>query len=183
MRLNHLLVLTISFMILNAFNLYSQDSTQVEQPCASEAADQFDFWLGEWKLTWPAEQFGGQEGKVGHGKNTVTKILDGCVIREQFSFPANNFYGRSVTVYNPGKMIWKQTWVDNKGGYLSFTGRFADEKMILKTKPRKQKDKTIISRMVFRNIKPNSFDWDWQRSLDGGETWKNLWNIHYERIH
>jgi hypothetical protein len=35
--------------------------------------------------------------------------------------------------------------------------------------------------MVFRNITPESLDWDWQTSADGGKTWKDLWNIHYAK--
>jgi hypothetical protein len=43
------------------------------------------------------------------------------------------------------------------------------------------KGKTIISRMVFKNITHDSFDWDYQYSLDEGKTWVDSWNIHYKR--
>jgi len=71
--------------------------------------------------------------------------------------------------------------VDNQGGYLLFTGEFNDGQMELRTEPSEREGKTFISRMVFRNITKNSLDWDWQRSEDGGKTWQDLWNIHYER--
>ncbi len=29
--------------------------------------------------------------------------------------------------------------------------------------------------------KPDSLDWSWERSDDGGKSWKVLWRIHYER--
>ena len=44
-------------------------------PCSAPEARQFDFWLGEWDLTW---------GKDGRGKNVITSIYDGCVIQERF---------------------------------------------------------------------------------------------------
>jgi hypothetical protein len=39
----------------------------------------------------------------------------------------------------------------------------------------------LISRMVYYNIKSNSFDWSWEASTDGGKLWKQNWLIHYER--
>jgi hypothetical protein len=36
--------------------------------------------------------------------------------------------------------------------------------------------------MVFKNIKANAFTWDWESSVDGGETWKLNWRINYSRI-
>ena len=39
--------------------------SQSVKPCESLEARQFDFWLGEWDLTWPAEQTGGGAGEIG----------------------------------------------------------------------------------------------------------------------
>ena len=39
----------------------------------------------------------------------------------------------------------------------------------------------ILQRMLFYNIRADSLDWNWERSDDGGQTWKTLWKIHYER--
>jgi hypothetical protein len=36
-------------------------------------------------------------------------------------------------------------------------------------------------RMVWHNIAQKEFDWNWERSDDGGRTWKVLWAIHYVR--
>jgi hypothetical protein len=36
--------------------------------------------------------------------------------------------------------------------------------------------------MVFSDIGSDSFDWRWERSLDGGETWEPLWTIDYHRL-
>jgi hypothetical protein len=38
--------------------------------------EQFDFWIGEWELTW---------AENGRGRNVITKILDGKVVQEQFT--------------------------------------------------------------------------------------------------
>jgi hypothetical protein len=36
-------------------------------------------------------------------------------------------------------------------------------------------------RMVWYNIEESQFDWNWERSDDGGQTWRVLWQIHYTR--
>jgi len=172
------------FVVLYFFCLIPYANAQTNKsvpPCGTEAGKQLNFWLGEWDLTWPAEQWGGEKGELGRGRNTVIKILDDCIIQETFQFPAGNFNGRSLSVYSSKSKKWQQTWVDNHGGYLVFTGEFGDGKMILRTKPSRRNGGSIISRMVFKNIGENSFDWDWQRSNDDGKTWTDLWNIHYER--
>jgi len=53
--------------------------------------------------------------------------------------------------------------------------------MTLQTLPRPDRPKTI-GRMVFSNINPDSFDWDWQSSGDSGKTWKLAWHLHYTRV-
>ncbi len=178
--------ISISFLtlvlVICSWNINNAQTQQaLAKPCATEESDQFDFWLGEWDLTWPAEQFGGTAGEKGKGTNIITQPLGECVIQEAFRSPAGQFNGHSVSVYVPRQKVWKQTWVDNQGGYLLFTGEFKDGRMELRTKPVERKGKTNISRMVFRNIKKNSLNWDWQHSTDGGTTWTDLWNIHYKR--
>ncbi len=44
-------------------------------PCSSPEARQFDFWLGDWSLSWPAQQTGGVEGERGTGRNRITKLF------------------------------------------------------------------------------------------------------------
>jgi hypothetical protein len=36
--------------------------------------------------------------------------------------------------------------------------------------------------MRWENIERDSFDWSWQRSEDGGDTWRSLWEIEYTRV-
>jgi hypothetical protein len=171
--------LVIVLMFIFAGVLFAQN--QQVRPCDTPEGKQLDFWLGEWQLTWPAEQWGGREGELGHGTNSITKILDDCIIQETFRFEKGGFNGHSVSMYNPAKKVWQQTWVDNQGGYLVFTGEFKHGRMELRTGVTEKENKKIVSRMVFKNINENSLDWDWQRSTDGGQNWTDVWNIHYER--
>jgi hypothetical protein len=146
------------------------------------AARQFDFWLGEWDLTWPGEQSGLPAGQIGRGTNAITAILDSCVIQENFvDLAPNSLRGMSFSVYNKRLGKWQQTWVDNQGGYLDFVGEFKDGKMILSRQATTKEGKEIIQRMVWHNIAKDQLDWNWEASEDGGKTWKVNWQIHYTR--
>ena len=84
-------------------------------------------------------------------------------------------------IYNKTKNEWHQAWADNQGGYFDFIGEIDGEKRIFKTSAKKIKDKIVVQRMVFYDIKEKSFTWDWESSNDGGKTWKLNWQIHYTK--
>lgn len=142
--------------------------------CEDPAMRQFDFWVGTWSLTW---------GENGTGTNTVRRILGGCVIEESFEgqMPDGLYRGRSLSVYDPDADRWRQTWVDDRGGYLDFVGAYKDSTMILRRTTTNENGATVHQRMVWYNIEENSLDWNWEKSDDGGETWTTRWAIHYER--
>jgi hypothetical protein len=143
-----------------------------QKPCSTPEFRQFDFWVGAWDLTWE------QDGK---GTNTITRILGDCVILENFDGgDSMTLRGMSVSAFDPQSAHWRQTWVDNDGTYLDFTGAMQGENMIL-ARTFTRAGKVLMQRMVFRDIKPDSLIWDWQRSTDQGKTWENLWTIHYRR--
>ena len=151
-------------------------------PCdTAPEARQLDFWLGTWELTWPGGQGGTPEGETGRGTNTITKMLGGCVVHERFA-SESGFEGASVSVYHPRSGEWRQTWVDNQGGYLLFTGGLTDEGMVLRTAPfTNGQGERQISRMTWRNVTADALDWHWQRSTDDGATWTDQWVIRYTR--
>ena len=132
----------------------------------------FDFWIGNWDLTW---------SDTSHGTNHITRILDGKVIHEDFSSPAGRFYGQSWTVYDSLSGTWRQTWVDNQSGYIALTGGLVGERRILNTAPMHTPKGEEQSRMIFYNITGSSFTWDWEKTTDGGKTWKLSWRIYYKR--
>lgn len=131
--------------------------------------NQFDFWLGEWDVTW---------GNNEKGTNRVERILEGKIIQENFSAP--DFIGLSVSSYDPERQLWCQTWVDSNGTYLDFTGRFENGQMIL-SREAIVRGQACKQRMVWYDIEADQLNWNWERSDDGGQTWWVLWQIHYRR--
>ena len=162
--MKHLLLFSFLFI---GFQLRAQDSTQLKA---------FDFWVGEWEANWLDAK-----GNMIVGSNSVTKDLDGKVIRESFSDPSTGFLGTSISVYSLVDSTWHQAWADNSGGYIDFFGIVSDGMRIFQTKPVISGEQTIIRRMLFYNIQPDSFDWDLEISKDGGKTWRLSWKIKYLR--
>jgi hypothetical protein len=140
-------------------------------PQAPPRNNQFDFWLGSWNLTWQG----------GTGTNTITNDYDGRVVTEHFAADTGStLKGTSMSVFNAGTDKWQQTWVDNQGSYLDFTGGLEGDRMIMSRRA-SVKGKDIVQRMVWYNISADALDWNWERSDDDGKTWTTVWQIHYTR--
>lgn len=147
-------------------------------PCTLPQQKQFEFWVGDWDLTWPGQK----AGETGHGTNDIKRIMDGCVVQENFSGGDSlHLRGTSVSTFDSRSGHWKQTWVDNEGGYLDFVGDFKDGQMILQREAIRPDGTHIQQRMVWKNITANELDWSWESSHDGGKTWQVNWPIHYKR--
>src|SRR5665213_2806043 len=113
-------------MIITTF-LFSA-SLLTQQPAVSAEEHEFDFWVGKWNCS---GELYGPHGKTTHtqGTNNVVRILGGKVVQENFDMP--KMKGMSVSAYDPANKRWRQTWVDDQGGYIPLAGTFADGKMTL----------------------------------------------------
>ena len=104
-RLLYLILIAGVLIALSSGSAYAGENVQSEgvqnPPCQSEEANQFDFWLGEWDLSW-------KDG--GKGSNKISKILGGCVIQEEFNgTPTMQLKGLSTSVFDKHSKQWKQT--------------------------------------------------------------------------
>ena len=175
------LLLTVFLCLVMATLLDGQSATAASSPpspCAAPEQQQLEFWVGDWDLSWPGEK----QGEIARGTNNIRRVLDTCVVEENFSGEsAMHLRGISLSIYDTRAGKWKQTWVDNEGGYLDFVGEFKDGKMILARDAVRPDGTKVVQRMVFKNITHNEFDWSWESSSDGGKTWQVLWPIHYKR--
>ena len=161
--------LLITILLVTSSNLFSQDTISQENA--------FDFWIGNWQAEWKDK-----DGKIIKGSNVITKTLDAKVIKEIFEDPSTGFKGTSISVYQPKSKTWHQAWADNQGGYYNFIGEIDGDKRIFKTIPKDSNGSIVIQRMVFYNITPNKFTWDWEATKDGGKTWKLNWRVNYTKV-
>lgn len=132
----------------------------------------FDFWIGNWDVYWNDSL---------KGSNDIIKILNNRIIQENFSTMDNSFTGMSWTVFDSINNLWKQTWVDNSGAYIIFTGGEEADGVVLYTEEKTKKNgEKYYLRMKFENINRSEFDWNWQSSPDK-KYWKTVWAIKYKR--
>ena len=148
---------------------------------AAQPADLFDFWLGDWRVSWQ-----NADGTTAKARNRISKTLDGKVIEENFeqdpADPPPLLRGRSLSVLQQATGIWQQAWADNQGGYFSFSASVDGDKRIFATALLPSADNSVRGqRMVFYNIQANSFAWDWEGTRDGGKTWSLPWRLTYTR--
>jgi hypothetical protein len=137
---------------------------------------ELDFWLGEWDLTWA----GG-----GRGTNRLSRILRDRVILEEFEESIESggeapLVGRSWSVFDPERRLWRQTWVDDQGSYFDLIGARVDGRFAF-VRAAPERGERARQRMVFRDVEPDRFRWTWELSLDDGATWETRWEIDYRR--
>lgn len=147
---------------------------------AAQPADLFDFWVGDWNVSWK-----NADGTASKARNRVAKVLDGLVIEEHFEQeggdPPPLLRGRSLSVLQVTSGTWKQAWADNQGGFFALTGSVEGDKRIFATEVRTEGDKQRAQRMIFYAIQPDNFSWDWEGTSDGGRSWTLLWRLEYRR--
>ncbi len=154
-------------------------------PCQEPEQHQLDFWVGDWDAairTRPSPD--SDQWTEAKGANHIHRALGGCVVEESFAAagPGSPWNGKSASVWVPQIHAWRQTWVDDSGGYLAFRGGQEGSKVVLYGEPRDVgKGQTIQMRMVFQDITAGSFRWTWERGTPNGKTWKAVMEIHYTR--
>jgi hypothetical protein len=165
----------LSVALFAAAALALPASAQASSRCQSPEADGLDFWVGTWDLEWDTAN------GTATGTNTITREQNGCVIQEQFA-AETGFAGGSWSVLTPGG--WRQTWVDNAGGYLLFTGVTDDDGRVTEMRQapfENPQGQMQTNRMVWEDVTDESLVWRWQASLDDGATWADRWVIRYTR--
>ena len=136
----------------------------------------FDFWVGSWRGAWTSDD------GTGTAVNVVTKALDGKVVLEEFTADApETLRGLSVSVRDETNGTWKQTWVDNTGSYLDFTGGTTGEGMDLRRNALTADGEPFEQRMLWTAIAGDRFEWYWQRRRAEND-WQTQWHITYTRI-
>jgi hypothetical protein len=132
--------------------------------CTAPEFRQFDFWLGNWKVT--------EAGKPA-GTNRIESAMKGCALIEHWT-SARGGHGTSLNFYDRRTKTWSQAWIDEGGNALHLSGTFADGRMILRSTPRDGK----VERITWSK-EPGGVRQVWESSTDGGATWSTSFDGHY----
>lgn len=150
-----------------------------QSPCSLPEYKQFDFWLGDWEAFGP----GGKKA----GDSHISKILDSCVILEEWTSTGIQngirYAGKSFNTYNSSSRQWQQTWVDNVGGTTEYLqGTASGSQIVFKSLPfRLSGDTMAIRRLSFFKITDDRVRQLGEISKDQEKTWVVEFDLDYRR--
>lgn len=144
-------------------------AAQTAPPCQAPEQRQFDFWLGRWNV------FDSDGSKA--GENTIERIDDGCVLIERWR-GAEGMTGTSLNSWSAATRQWHQHWVDNRGGLLRLAGTLQGASMVLLGSG---PGAARRDRITWTPAADGAVRQHWERSEDGGATWKTVFDGRYVR--
>lgn len=137
--------------------------------CSSPEYRQFDFWVGDWD----AFAVGSATPSA---RVRVTKMLDGCAIREDYQ-DVRGLFGDSVSTYDRSRQAWHQSWVTNRGQFLLLDGAFARGAMVL-TGPDPASGTAALARGTWTRTQDGVREIG-VTSADGGKTWRPWFDLMF----
>jgi hypothetical protein len=144
---------------------------QQRPKCDTEAHRQFDFWIGEWEVS-------GADGQKG-GENTVSLILEGCVVHE--SWKGGGMDGQSFNIYSRTDDKWFQTWVDDIGRILRLSGGMQGDSMVMRGETKLLSGQTVLDEISWTPLDDGRVKQHWRRSTDGGKEWADAFIGFYAK--
>ena len=146
----------------------SQTVGSAAPPCTAPPYQQFDFWIGEWKVLTA-------DGKAA-GSSRITSILGGCVILEEWTGAGGPSIGKSFNIFDASRKRWHQSWVDNGGTLAQFDGGLTDGAMILEGPAVGTNGVTLRPRMTFTPLPDGHIRQQRENSSDGGKSWTSAFD-------
>jgi hypothetical protein len=153
-----------------------------------DGAHDFDFEFGGWhthirRLLHPLT---GSVSWVDYdGSSVVHAVWNGRANLGELnvSGPAGTITGLSLRLYDPTAHQWRISWANAAngmltappmvGGFNNGRGEFYDQEPF--------GERTILTRFIFSDIRPNSFHLEQAFSADGGKSWETNWISDFSR--
>ncbi|MBW3535205.1 MAG: class I tRNA ligase family protein, partial [Gemmatimonadetes bacterium] len=116
-------------------------------------------------------------------RNVIEPLMGGCVLHESYD-GQRGYHGESFNVYDAGRGVWHQTWVDNAGTLLRLDGGFTGERMVLEGETIAPDGTTTLNRITWSRVDgdPDRVRQLWEGSDDGGRTWSVVFDGLYTRV-
>ena len=147
-----------------------------ERPCSYAPENkQFDFWLGDWNVVTTS-------GATPAGTSHIEKILNDCVVLENWISANSPYQGKSYNTYNTNLKRWEQFWADNSQGMIHFYGSLKNDIMDYWTEAIPQPDgKPLKRHLQFIPLGRDTVRQFSQGSNDDGKTWFVEYDFTYNR--
>jgi hypothetical protein len=140
--------------------------------CEEPQMRQFDFWIGQWRVT--------ENGRLA-GHNHIERVLGGCALIENWS-GAKGGTGKSLNFFDRDDGLWHQTWIDGSGGGLFLAGKFADGAMRMEgDRPGRNGQPPTRHRITWTALADGSVRQIWESTPAGKEQWTRQFDGVYVR--
>ena len=139
--------------------------------CAAAEFHQLDFWAGDWDV-FDVDRPATQVARV-----KVDRILDGCVLREDYQDTAGH-KGQSFSIYDPSLKQWHQSWVTNRGQWLLLDGGLHGDELVLSATEHLADRKSKLIRGTWKSVAGGVRETA-VTSTDGGKTWKPWFDLMF----
>jgi len=145
---------------------------QNARPCEySEQHRRFDFWIGEWDV------FNPQGQQI--GSNEIEKILNGCVLFENWTSARSGYFGKSFNYFDPSIGKWRQNWVDAAGGIVWYEGEVKDGAMHFTGENIPMTGAKQLARVTLTPLSEGRVHHVIEQSTDEGKTWSVFFDGMY----
>lgn len=138
---------------------------------------EFDFIIGDWDVAIryyaPDGTVQSEEKAKWHGEHRN----GGRMVLDEFTRvdPDGTETSCAITLrtFCPDLEEWEMTFLFSQqpGVPQSFRGKFTDGVGCFNTVINLSEETSMIARIYFHDIKPDSFEWKMEQSLDGGKSW------------
>src|SRR5215468_10407486 len=143
-------------------------------PCSAPEFHQLDFWAGDWDVF----EFDNSATQV--ARVTVDRILDGCVLRENYE-DTDGHTGQSLSIYDAALKVWHQSWVTNRGQLLLLDGGIRGDEFVLNATEHLLDGRSKLIRGTWKPVKGGVRETA-LTSLDNGKSWKPWFDLMF-RLH
>lgn len=161
------LVASLGLILISA----SAHAAEPAKPCDAKEFRAFDFWVGEWRVTWKTLQ-----GKPAEGRSSIQRVVGGCALAEHWQ-GRDGSEGRSLTFFDPATKRWHQTWVDATAQPLMFEGDFEGKSLVLTARVGHGGGFETYHRITWTPL-PGGVRQHWEQSPDG-TAWETVFDGRY----
>jgi hypothetical protein len=167
---------------------FNQDGDLVITPALSSSQNDFDFFIGKWKIKnrkLKTRLNNCTEWLEFEANQEVYKALNGLANIDHFhtSFDGIPFEGMTIRLFNPLTKLWSIYWADSKAGVLDVpvVGSFENKIAHFYAKDIFQNKDILV---VFRWDASDSHNPVWSQAFSGdrGKTWEWNWYMYMSKV-
>ena len=174
-------------LALSAPTSATLSQTQVTAALRDGSHD-MDFGKGNWRtdITAIKNPFDPNSPVVhSYGTKKVTPIWNGKGWLEQIEAdgPEGHWEAANVTLYDPNTHQWNNYYAESSDGTFDgapSVGEYRDGNVEFYSQ-QNVGGRVLLLRGVWKNIQPDSHDYEVSRSIDGGRTWHPSFLVHVTR--